>query len=365
MRVASKLFNIMGNRYKYGGVALDSANTLYIVVNEANKLVAIDLAASYMGPDAIKYSTNAFGYAAFCEVRSITVLDDPAYNFSILMLLQNGEVWRKDLVTKDEEKWEDPAWDYFYSQWRGAAAIEYYNGAIYGAFPQHNIVRKCALGTLNTIAEYPLGITSDSPYPPVALTYDGVNDRWITVDPVKGDLVYGNRLNFQEAGRERYTYGIYNRCFDGDLAWSRAALPDLPGQDFAVMCVENMVILFREPWYKLYEVDDFTGVYTELDGILFDNAEVGENLTKHLRIENLSDRLRQGLTLTITDDPRITADDYLHLSLTPAGPWEKTIEVGDLNGYGVVDFYIRFFPATQVELGTFSVDLVVDWQNTL
>ncbi len=364
MRVASKLFNLMGNRYKHGGVALDASNTLYVVVNEVNKLVAIDLVSSYIGPDAIKYSANAFGYAPYCEVQSITVLDHPSYNLSILMLLENGEIWRKDLVTKEEEKWEDPAWTHPYPQCQGAAAIEYYDEALYVAFPQYNSVQKRALGLLHMLTEYSMGVTSDSPYPPTALSYDRVNDRWITIDPVKGDIVYGNRHSFLEAGRERYTYGIYNRCFMGDIAWAKTALPDLPGHDFFVLCVDNLAILFREPWYKLYEVDDFTGTYTEIDGILFDNAEVGENLTKHLRIENLSDRLRQGLTLTVTDDPRISADDYIHLALNSAGPWEKTIEVGDLNGYAVVDFYIRFFPSTSVELGTFSVDLVIDWVTT-
>lgn len=364
MRVASKVFNLMGNKYKYGGVALDSNNILYVVVNEANKLVAINLVDSYIGPDAIKFSTNAFGYAPYCEVESITVLDSPLYNFSILMLLKNGEIWRKDLSTKEEEKWADPAWSWPHAQCRGASAIEYYDGSLYAAFPQFNVVRKLAIPTLQVLAEYPLGVTSDSPYPPTALSYDGVNDRWITIDPVKGDLVYGNRFSFQEAGRERYTYGIYNRCFDGDLAWSKSSLPDLPGHDFFVICVENMVMLFREPWYKMYQVDDFTGVYTEIDGVLFDNAEIHENMTKHLRIENVTDRLRQGMTISLTDNPMVTADDYLHVSLTPAGPWEKSISVGDVNGYGVVDFYIRFFPQATVELGTFMVELVVDWQNT-
>lgn len=364
MRIATKILNIMGNTCPYGGVALDTDNILYAVVNGANKLVAVDLTDSRPGPDCIRYSMNAFGYDTFCEVRSITVLDHSAYNKSVLMLLKNGEIWRKDLTDNSETKWEDPAWAFPYPQCRGASGIEYHDGALYVTFPQANAVKKLSLQTLQVVAEYPLGVTADSPYPPAAISFDGVNDRWVTVDPVKGDIVYGNALDFQEAGRERYTYNIYNRCFDGDIAWSKSALPSMAGHDFFVLCSENRIILFTEPWYKLYEVDDFTGVYTEVDGILFDNTEIGENVRKHLRLENMTDRLREGLTISLTDNPATTVDDYLHLSLASTGPWEKLIEAGDLSGHGVIDFYMRFYPQTGVDLGTFTVDLLLDWQST-
>lgn len=362
MRIASKVLNLMGNRYAYGGVALDSSNVLYVVVNEANKLVAVDLTDASAGPDCIQFSTNALGYDTFCEVRSITVLNHVSYAKSIIMLLKNGEVWRKEIGSKAEEKWVDPAWTYPYPQCRGASGIEYYDGALFVTFPQLNIVKKLSLQTLQLIAEFPLGQTADSPYPPAAISYDGVNARWVTIDPVKGDIVYGNAIDFQEAGRERYTYEIYNRCFDGDIAWSRSALPATPGHDFFVICVDKKVVVFTEPWYKLYEVNDSTGTYQEVDGVLFDNTEVGEEVKKHFRIENLTDRLRQGLTITLTENPAIYADDYLHLSLSSTGPWTKTIEAGDLNGNAVVDFYMRFYPQMSVELGTFVVELVLDWQ---
>lgn len=363
MRVASKQITLMGGNYTLGGVALSLDNKLFVVVNEANKLVCLDFTDPKPGPDAILYSTNAFGYAPFCNVRSITYMGTTGYNPSVIMLLENGEIWQKDLTTKEEIKWADPAWAYPYPQCRGAAGIEFQAGAIYVAFPQKNVVQKLSLGTLQLLAEYSMGLPSSTSYPPTALTKDNVTDRWVTIDPVKGDIVYGNPLDFTETSRERYTYGIYNTCFNGDIAWAKTALPSAPDKDFFVVAVGKQLIVFTEPWYKLYEVDDVLATYKEVDGILFDNAEVGEDLKRHLRLENKTDRLRQGMTITVQDDPTRAVDDALTLSTTPVGPWARSISVGDLSANGVKDFYLRFFPQSNVELGTFTVQLVIDWQG--
>jgi len=366
----------MGSKYEYGGVALDNRNRLYVVVNGINKLYCINVEDPRPGPDAILFSTNAFGYADFCEVRSITWMDSVSYNPSIVMLLKNGEVWRKDLMNWESEHWFDTAWTMPFPKCRGATGIEYYNEAIYLTFPEFNQVRKMSLSTLQDIAQYRTGVPTDMPYAPGGITVDRVTGRWAILDTVRGDIVYHDLFDFNEGARERYTYGLYNQHFSGDIAWSKVPLPHSPGKDFFVLAYniqgnyetcctpEGRLVLYGTAWFKLYEVDDFTGTMTEISGVLLDNVEAGQCAVKHLRLENMTDFVHRALTISIADDPRITADDYLHLSLSPVGPWTRTIEAGDVPGHGYVDFWIRYFPQVGVEAGSFVVQLVLDFDRS-
>lgn len=353
MRTPVKGIALMGNRYNYGGLCLTSKNELFVVTNGCNKLACYDLLA-----DAIMWSANALGYAPFCEVQSICYLDAAAYHPSIVMLLKNGEVWRKDLVDFTEEKWGDPLSDF--PECRGASGVEYKDNSLWVTFPQFNMIRKLALGTLAVVDQGYTGVPTQSPYPPAAISWDGVNGRFVVIDPVKGDLVYLTDT-FSEVGRERYTYEIYNRCFDGDITWSRVPLPSEPGKDFFLACVDSLILQYGEPWYKLYEVDDLTGTAVEIEAIIMDNVEVGENVVKHMRLDNKTDLMRQAITISVTDDPKIMADDRTWLSATQVGPWDKTISLGDVSGHSVVDFFVRFHPEYGIDLGTFAVELVVDY----
>lgn len=354
----------MGSKYKFGGVAIDRQNNLYVCVNTVNKLYAINLKSTSPGPDSILFSTNAIGYANFCNVRSMTWMDSTAYNESVIFLLDNGEVWQKDLTTFELTQWKDPAWTYPTAKCIGATGIEYYNEAIFLTFPEHNCVRKLSLSTLQNVAEYKLGIPTDMPYAPGALSVDEVTGRWVIVDSVRGDLVYCDLHDFQEGARERYTYGIYGTCFAGDIAWSKVPLSAAsPNKDYFVLCSETMLVQYGEPWFKLYEVNDATGTYTEVHGIMFDNIEIDEDCIKHYRLENTTTAIHKALTLSLPGSDLITADDYMWISLSPVGPWTKIIECGDMPGNGIVDFYIRFFPQNQAELGSFIVDLIIDYSS--
>lgn len=353
MRTPVKGIALMGNRYKYGGICLTNQNELFITSNGCNKMACYDLLS-----DAVMWSTNALGYADFCEVQSQCYLEAAAYHPSIVMLLKNGEVWRKDLVDFTEERWGRDASDT--PECRGASGIEYKDNALFVTFPQFNMVRKLALKSLEVVAQGNTGIPTQSPFPPAAISWDGVGNRFVLIDPVKGDLVYIDS-DFKELGRERYTYEIYNRCFDGDLAWSKAALPSEPGKDYFIACVDNLILQYGEPWYKLWEVDDLTGTAVEIEALILDNVEVGENVVKHLRLDNKTDMQKHALTISITDDPTIMADDRTWLSKTQVGPWEKTISLGDVAGHAVSDFFVRFHPQFGIDLGTFAIELVVDY----
>lgn len=353
MRTPVKGIAIMGNRYEYGGICLTPSQELFIVSNGTNKVACYDLLA-----DAILWSANAFGYADFCEVRSLCYLDSPAYSPSLIYLLKNGEVWRKDLTDFTEEKWGKDLSDI--PECRGASGIEYLNGSLYVTFPQFNLVRRMALKTLDTVAEGYTGVPTDSPYPPAAISWDAVNSRFCCVDPVKGDLVYLD-TNLDEIGRERYTFEFYNRCFNGDIAWSKTALPSQPGHDFFVACIENNILLYMEPWYRLWEIDDITGTAVAIEAIVLDNVEVGENIIKHIRIENPTTLQRSAATVSVTDDPTILADDKTWLSTSQVGPWEKSVELGDIPPSGSADFWVRFHPDYGIDLGTFAIELVVDY----
>lgn len=200
-----------------------------------------------------------------------------------------------------------------------------------------------------------------SPYPPAAISYDGVTGRFALVDPVKGDVVFVDPTTFNEVGRERYTFDIYNRCFDGDLTFSRVALPSEPGKNYFITCVESHILQYTEPWYDLYEVDDMTGTRVRVDAIIMDNVEVGENVIKHYQLYNRTSIIKQALTISVTDDPTIMADDRTWVSASGTGPWEKTVNLGDVSGLSVIDFYLRFHPQYGIDLGSFSVELVVDY----
>lgn len=346
----------MGNRYPYGGICLNSTNELYVAVNGCNKLVCYDNIA-----DAILWSANALGYAPFCEIQSMCYLETPAYNPSVVYLLKNGEVWRKDLQDFTEEKWGNP--DAEIPECRGASGIEFLNNSLYVTFPQFNCIRRLGLGTqqLGMISQGFTGVPTQSPYPPAAISYDGINGRFAVIDPVKGDLVYLDTDTFDEVGRERYTFDIYNRCFDGDLAFGKIPLPAAPGKDYFLTCVDSHILQYAEPWYDLYEVDDLTGTMVQIDAVIMDNVEVGENVIKHYQIKNRTGVIKQALTISITEDPTIMADDRTWLSASQTGPWEKTIVLGDVAGNASIDFYVRFHPQYGIDLGSFTVELVVDY----
>lgn len=353
MRTPVKGIALMGNRYKYGGVTLSPYNELFIAVNECNKLVCYDLMA-----DAIMWSANALGYAPFCEVKAHCYMNSAAYNPSIIMLLMNGEVWRKDLVTFEEQLWGNTGTQY--PECRGGSGIEYDSDTLVVTFPQFNMIRRLSLGTLQPIAEYSTGVPTESPYPPAAISKDHIHNRWVAIDPVKGDLVYLD-TDFKEIGRERYTYGIYNRCFDGDIAWSKTALDSNPGVDFFVACVDKEMYLYGEPWYTMWEVNDLTGTAVEIESLVLDNVEVNENVIKHLRLDNMTDMQRNALTISVTNDPTISADDRVWIAESPAGPWLKTLELGDISGKSSSEFFVRFHPQYGIELGTFAVEFVIDY----
>lgn len=353
MRTPVKGIALMGNRYEYGGICLTPTQELFIVSNGTNKVACYDLLS-----DAVLWSANAFGYANFCEVRGLCYLDSAAYNPSLIYLLKNGEVWRKDLSDFTEEKWGKGATDI--PECRGASGIEYHNGSLYVTFPQFNMVRRMALNTLDVIAQGYTGVPTDSPYPPAAISWDAVNSRFACIDPVKGDIVYLDE-NLDEIGRERYTFEFYNRCFDGDIAWSKAALPNQPGRDFFVACIENHILLYMEPWYRLWEIDDITGTATAIEAIVLDNVEVGENIIKHIRIENPTALERHNAVVSVTNDPTMMADDRTWVGASQVGPWGKSVELGDVMPSSSADFWVRFHPDDSVDLGTFSIELVVDY----
>ena len=369
MRVPTKSIVLMGGNHTVGGVCFDHDINLYIAYNDVNKLVKMHFADPYPGPNSVQFSMNALGYLPYCEVRSMTYYYSTRIDKGIIMLLKNGEIWHKSLSTFQEVRWpanpDGTSLAYPetapYPPGLGASGIEYYNDAVYLTYPQFNKVRKLAVLTLSPIATYPMGVPTDTPYPPAAVSWDGVNTRWVTIDPVKGDIVYGNQFDFAEGGREKYTYGIFNECFEGDIAWSKTAIPTAPTKDYFVIGFKNKVTAFMEPWYKLYTVNDFTGIIEEVDGVLFDNVEVGEMVVKHLRIENMTNTLRQAMTMGIVPDATISADDDMGISLSPTGPWHNQISMGDFPGLATLDFYMRYFPAVNTERGIYTVQLAINF----
>lgn len=354
MKTPTKGISLMGNRYTYGGVCLNANNELFVTANGCNKLICYDNIA-----DAIMWSANALGYAPACEIQSQCFLSTPAYNPSLVFLLKNGEVWRKDLVDFTEERWGDLTAEV--PECRGASGIEFLNNSLYVTFPQFNCVRRLAIQTLGFVSQASTGVPTMSPYPPAAISYDGVNDRFALIDPVKGDLVYVDTSTFNEIGRERYTFDIYNRCFDGDLAFGKIALPAAPGKDYFITCVDSHILQYSEPWYDLYEIDDLTGTSVQVDAIIMDNVEVGENVIKHYQLKNRTPIIKQAVTISVTEDPTIMADDRTWVSASQTGPWEKTVNLGDVAGNVATDFYLRFHPQYGIDLGSFSVELIVDY----
>lgn len=369
MRVPTKIINLMGGEKQAGGACFDLVNNLYVSYNDVNKLVKVNFSDPFPGASSVMFSANALGYEDFCTVRSQTFYYGALVDQGIIFLLKNGEVVHKSLRTFQETRWPANSSGESipypstapYPPLRGASGIEYHDDALFVTMPQYNQVWKVALVTLAKIAEYPMGVPIDTPYPPAALSWDGVNTRWATIDPVKGDIVYGDALDFHEGGRERYTYGIFGDCFTGDIAWAKTALPGYPGKDFFVTAFKNQITAFMEPWYKLYEVNDNTGEIREVDGINYDNVEVGGQEIKHLRLENMTPTLRQGMVIGIVPDPTITADDDLHLSISPAGPWSKTIALGDFPGLATVDLWMRFYPSVGTIRGVYNVQLSIDF----
>jgi len=369
VRVPTKSIVLMGGHHLVGGVCFDLDLNLYVAYNSVNKLVKIDFSDPYPGPDSILMSMNALGYVPHLEIESMTYYYSNIIDEGIIMLLKNGEVWHKSLIDFRETRWPcNPDGTPIpypetapYPPCLGAAGIEYHDGHVFLTFPQFNRVTKMAIRTLNPVAHYQTGVPMETPYPPTGISWDGVNSRWITIDPVKGDLVYGNPFDFTEGGREKYTYTVYNDCFDGDLAWSKGAIPFAAGKDFFVVAYKDKVTAFMEPWYRLFSVNDFTGVVEPIDGVLFDNVDVGDMVVKHLRLENMSNSMRQALTLSIVPDIHISADDDILLSISPTGPWYSQLLLGDFVGLGILDFYMRYYPGPGTQRGVYTVQLALNY----
>lgn len=356
MKSLAKVIPLMGGRHTIGGVAIMPNHLLAICYNSVNRLVIYDLKT-----DTIVSSMQALSFADYCETVSLTYINHPSQPEGFCFLLANGEVWHKALSTGAETRWGVTQ----VPECKGASAIEYWNGSLYAAFEKDNKIRSLVLGSLNTITVYSTGIRGGSvnpaPYAPVALSYDGIIGAFVAIDPVKGEMLWMNTSDFTESAYERYIYHVYNNFFRGDLAMSRELFPAFNAGYF-IIAEGTSLAMYTDAWYKLYEVDDLSGQTTEVNAMTFNDTPAGQELVKHYRLQNVTNILRSAVTITVANDLEHNVDETLTLSSTgQAGSWARQTAVGDIAGMTHKDFWVRFFPQTTTEIGTFAVEIVVDY----
>lgn len=355
MKVPSRVYSLIDGQQTVGGVTTSPDHKLYIVYNSCNKLVCIDLLT-----EEILYSANAFSYAPHCEVKSIAFIHNDDIAPSIIMLLKDGTVWIKSLVTFQESLWYNPA-DDTAIPCKGASGIEYFNGYLYVSFPQYNQVTKMNLVTLEAIYSFNTGSPDNTPFPPNGVTYDVIEDMFILIDACKGQLVYVNPITFHEIRRESYIHQLSYTYYEGDIAASKNSSAPLGGT-YLILGIGTYVALNSEAWYKLYQVNDLTGVITEVNLIDFENTTVNSEDKIHFRIVNQTTATKTALTLSIIGDPaQNNALQWLHLSQIDSGPWVNPLVCGDLASLAQVDFWVRFFPQNSLSLGAFLSSLVIQY----
>lgn len=356
MKTLHKAITLMGGKHSIGGVAMVAEHVLAICYNSINRIVVMNLTT-----DTINMSMQAVAFADYCEVESMTYINHSSVAQGLLLLLKNGEVWHKSLSDMAETKWGTLT----IPECRGATAIEYFDGALYAAFAKDNKFRKLTLQTLNTISSYTAGVRGGSAdpsfYAPEALAYDPVLGSFVSVDPVKGELIWMTAVDFIETAYERYVYHVYNTFFKGDLAMGLSNLPGV-GEPYFAISFGTELGIYSNPWYQLYEINDLSGQITAVSAPTFNDTPAGYELVKHFRIVNTSAILRQGVTISVANDLEHNVDEALTVSATGgAGTWDRSCLLGDIAGGGHTDFWMRFYPQTTTEIGTFAVEIIIDY----